>query len=283
MKVAVVGHVEYVEFAVVERVPRPGEIVHAEETWSEAAGGGSVAAVQLAKLAGGSSLFYTALGDEEIGHRAKTELEDRGVQVHCEFLKKPQRRAFTYLDSHGERTITTIHERYGPSGSHQLDWDDLDGADAVYFVSGDASALTAARKAKVLVATARSLDVLKETGVQLDALVHSSKDEGERYSAGQLDPEPKLVVGTAGKEGGTWEGVEGRTGSFHAASLPGPVADSYGAGDCFAAGLTFGLGWGLDVQEALELASRCGAASITGRGAYEAQLTADDLPRRAPR
>jgi ribokinase len=277
MKAAVVGHVEYVEFALVERVPEPGQIVHAEDTWSEAAGGGSVAAVQLAKLAGGSSLFFTALGDEELGHRAKQELENRGVEVHCEFKDKPQRRAFTYLDAKGERTITTIHERYGPSGSDDIAWDELDSTDAVYFVSGDAGALKAARRARVLVATARSLPVLKETGVQLDALVHSSVDEGERYSAGQLDPEPKLVVGTAGSEGGTWTAAEGRTGSFHAAELPGPVADAYGAGDSFAAGLTFALGSGFEVERALELASRCGASSITGRGAYAAQLGADDL------
>jgi ribokinase len=277
MKAAVVGHVEYVEFALVERVPEPGQIVHAEDTWSEAAGGGSVAAVQLAKLAGGSSLFFTALGDEELGHRAKQELENRGVEVHCEFKDKPQRRAFTYLDAKGERTITTIHERYGPSGSDDIAWDELDSTDAVYFVSGDAGALKAARRARVLVATARSLPVLKETGVQLDALVHSSVDEGERYSAGQLDPEPKLVVGTAGSEGGSWTAAEGRTGSFHAAKLPGPVADAYGAGDSFAAGLTFALGSGFEVERALELASRCGASSITGRGAYAAQLGADDL------
>jgi len=282
MKAAVVGHVEYVEFASVEHVPQPGEIVHAEETWSEAAGGGSVASVQLAKLAG-ESLFYTALGDEELGHRAKQELEGRGVRVHCEFRDKPQRRAFTYLDSGGERTITTIHERYGPSGTDDLRWDELDGADCVYFVSGDAAALGQARRARVLVATARSLPVLKEAGVQLDALVHSSTDAGEPYSTGQLEPEPKLVVGTAGSEGGTWTAAEGRTGSFHAAPLPGPVADAYGAGDSFAAGLTFALGSGLEVKRALELASRCGAAAITGRGAFTGQLTADDLQLRAPR
>jgi ribokinase len=52
MRVAVVGHVEWVEFARVQELPRAGEIVHATETWAEAAGGGAVAAVQLAKLAG---------------------------------------------------------------------------------------------------------------------------------------------------------------------------------------------------------------------------------------
>jgi ribokinase len=282
MKVGVVGHVEYVEFARVDHVPRAGEIVHAEETWSEAAGGGAVAAVQLAKLAG-SSLFFTALGDDELGRRAKQELEGRGVSVHCELRDKPQRRAFTYIDSSGERTITTIHERYGPSGDDDLDWGDLDGADALYFVSGDAAALRAARRARVLVATARSLPVLKEAGVRLDALVHSSDDAGERYSAGQISPEPALVVGTAGSKGGTWTSAEGRTGSFSAAPLPGPVADTYGAGDSFAAGLTFALGSGMEVERALDLASRCGAASITGRGAYGGQLSANDLQPHAPR
>ena len=282
MKVAVVGHVEYVEFALVERVPRPGDIVHAEESWAEAAGGGAVAAVQLAKLVGGS-LFFTALGDDELGHRSKTELEERDVLVHCEFVGKPQRRAFTFIDSSGERTITTLGERYGPSGRHELEWDELDGADAVYFVSGDAQALRAARRARVLVATARSLPVLAESGVRLDALVHSSKDSGERYNAGQLDPEPKLVVATAGSDGGTWTAGEGRTGSYSAAPLPGPVKDTYGAGDSFAASLTFALGIGLEPERALELASRCAASTLTGRGAYGAQLGADDLNLGVPR
>ena len=42
MRLAVVGHVEWVEFARVETVPRPGEIAHAHETWEEPAGGGAV-------------------------------------------------------------------------------------------------------------------------------------------------------------------------------------------------------------------------------------------------
>jgi ribokinase len=276
MKVGVVGHVEYIEFALVERVPLQGEIIHAEDTFTAAAGGGGVAAVQLAKLAGASTI-YTALGDEDLGRRAKRELEEHGVHVEAAFRDKPQRRGFTYLDSGGERTITTIHERYGPSGGDPLAWNELDGFDSVYFVSGDAGALRAARRARVLVATARSLPVLREAGVPLDALVHSSKDAGERFSAGQLDPAPKLVVGTAGSEGGSWTGVEGRTGSFHAAPIPGPVVDSYGAGDSFAAGLTFALGKGLDVEHALALAARCGAANLTGRGPYEGQLTSADI------
>ena len=107
MNVAVVGHVEWVEFVRVEHVPAPGEIVHALETWEEAAGGGAVAAVQLANLNGSAQLF-TSLGDDELGRRARDELAARGVTVHATTAGEPQRRAYTYVDENGERTITVL-------------------------------------------------------------------------------------------------------------------------------------------------------------------------------
>ena len=55
MRVAVVGHMEWCEFAQVPHVPAPGEIVHASHTVQEPGGGGAVAAVQLMKLAGSAS------------------------------------------------------------------------------------------------------------------------------------------------------------------------------------------------------------------------------------
>ncbi len=50
------------------------------------------------------------------------------------------------------------------------------------------------------------------------------------------------------------------------------MADAYGCGDSFAAGLTFGLAEGKPLEDALELAARCGAACATGHGAYAGQL-----------
>jgi len=64
MRMAVVGHVEWIEFLRVQAVPRPGEIVGTSETWSEPAGGGGVAAVELARLAGGADLFCVLGGDD---------------------------------------------------------------------------------------------------------------------------------------------------------------------------------------------------------------------------
>jgi sugar/nucleoside kinase (ribokinase family) len=45
------------------------------------------------------------------------------------------------------------------------------------------------------------------------------------------------------------------------------MADAYGAGDCFAAGLAFALARGDDTQAALAFAAGRGAAAMTRRGA----------------
>ena len=270
MNVAVVGHVEWVEFARVDGMPRAGEIVHSLESWEEPAGGGAVAAVQLAQLNGSAHLF-TALGDDELGRRSRTELEERGVTVHSATVGEPQRRAFTHVDGGGERTITVIGQKLLPSGeSGDLPWEELARCDAVYFVSGDVAALHAARHARVLVATARELPTLRSGAEMLDALVGSARDPGEHVEPGALDPAPQYVVTTSGGLGG-WVNPGG---PFRAAPLPGPVSDAYGCGDCFAAGLTFALGAGRSMDEAVALGARCGAAVLTGRGAYEGQLAA---------
>jgi ribokinase len=268
VRIAVVGHVEWVEFVRVDHVPAPGEIVHATERWEEPAGGGAVAAVQLANLAGEAMLF-TALGDDLLGRRARSELEGRGVTIFAARPAEPQRRAVTFIDAAGERTITVLGDKLRPSGEDaDLPWEELARADAVYFVSGDLGALRQARRARTLVATSRELPTLHRGGVELDALVGSSEDAGEHYEAGSLDPPPRLLVTTSGGLGG-WTRPGG---PFRAAPIPGPVEDAYGCGDCFAAGLTYALGSGSTREEALELAARCGAAVLTGRGAYAGQL-----------
>jgi ribokinase len=273
MRVAVVGHVEWVEFARVPAVPLPGEIAHALETWEEPAGGGAVAAVQLARLAGSCSLF-TAFGADDLGRRSRSELSRLGVEVRAIPDAEPTRRAFTYVDDTGERTITVLGEKLRPrGGDSRLPWQELRGIDGVFFVSGDAEALQHCREARVLVATSRELPTLKEAGVQLDALVGSGEDEGEVYRPGDLDPAPHVAVTTAGGLGGWLQ----PGGPFRPSPLPGTVSDTYGAGDSFAAGLTFALARGDPVEEAVQLAARCGAAVMTGRGPYEAQLTAEDL------
>ena len=264
MRAAVVGHVEWLEFVPVDEIPRQGEIVHAEESWEEAAGGGSVATLQLSKLAD-SVDFFTALGNDQRADLARAELEARGITVHATRVEESQRHGFTYLDAAGERTITTIGRKLHPRGhDDSVPWHELARCDCVYFCAGDADALLNARRARVLVATARELTTLRQASVPLDALVSSAKDEAERYHPGQMDPEPRLVVTTSGKLGG-WAQPGG---PYNAAPLPPDPQDAYGAGDCFAAGLAFALAAGLEGLDALEFASRCGAGALGGRGVH---------------
>jgi ribokinase len=275
-RVAVVGHVEWIEFARVPRVPKPGEIVHCTEWWEDVGGGGGVAAVQIAKLAGGVE-FFTALGEDENARRSQERLEELGVTVYAAPRPGPQRRGFVHLDEDHERTITILGERIVPHGDDDLPWERLEGVDAVYFTGGDVGALEQSRRAHRLVATPRAYDTLKASKVNLDALVRSAKDPGEQQAEEGLDPAPDIVVSTAGKEGGEWVGEDRTTGKWKAAELPGPPRDSYGAGDSFAAGLTFGLGAGMSIDEALSVASRCGAHKLAGTAPFENQLTAADL------
>ena len=162
----------------------------------------------------------------------------------------------------------------------------------------------------MLVASPRALHALSH-GIPLDALVLSAEDKVEREEAHRAEQDAKLVVFTEGGHGGSYrerarpkrdrpakrgrdendardEGnardaddgrdeSEDREGHWPAAKLPGEPRDSYGCGDSFAAGLTYGLGAGLAVPDALALAARCGAVCLTGRGPYQRQLSAHDL------
>ena len=251
------------QFARVERVPAPGDIVQASDAWEEAAGGGGVSVVQLARAAGAAT-FYTALGDDEYGRRAYEHLTSLGVRVEAVFRPEPQRRGFTFVDVDGERTITLIGAKARPRRAEPLPWDELAGYDAVYFCGGDPDALRAARAARVLVATARELPTLMAAGAVLDALVASARDPSERY-AGELQPEPRLIARTEGAAGGSYEPGGGR---WSPGPPPGPVRDAYGAGDSFAAGLAFALGEGRPHEEALGVAAKWGAAALTRRGAH---------------
>ena len=261
MRCAVVGHVEWVEFAPVERMPEAGQIAHAGPTWQEAGGGGAVMARQLARLAGRCE-FFTALGDDELGHRFERRLAELGVDVHVQRFGVT-RRGWVHVDARGERTITTLGEKLLPRGPLPLH-----GYDAVFFVSGDVAALQSARAARFLAATARELPTLQAAGVRLDLLTGSGRDPGERFDDA-LDV--GVTVRTEGGAGGTANGVH-----YDAAPLPGPIVDTYGAGDSFSAALCFALARGDALPAALALAARAGAAVVTGAGPYTSQLASDE-------
>jgi ribokinase len=266
VRVAVVGHLEWVEFLRVDRVPASGDIVHGVPVLEVPAGGGAVAAVQLARW-GAETAFFTAFGSDLLGQRARDELTARGLQVHAAVRAERQRRALTLIDAQRDRTIIVYGDRLVPHGADPLPWDELASCDAVYITGGDAAALRHARRARVVVATSRILPALRESGIELDALVGSTSDPSERYAPGDLPVTPRLVVRTEGARGGTFALAGGEP--LRYAAVPTPVTgDTYGAGDTFAAGLTFELGAGRTPAEAVVRAAGRAAEVVTFHGPY---------------
>lgn len=261
--VAVIGHFEWVTHTRGE-VPAPGQIRHLDESFEQPAGGGAVTAAQMARL-GATCRFFTAVGQDAAGADGLERLEMVGVDVHAATRSQPHPRALAIVDRSGERTILVTGGRVAPNLDDPLPWDDLAACDGVYFIGDDPRTLIAARAARHLVVSARRLDVLIASGVAADVIVGSAADPDEAVVNRDLPVMPRAIVLTEGERGGRI--VVGDTEiRFAAVAPPGQVLDTYGAGDCFAAGLTVGLATGLDLAEAAALGATCGADALTWRG-----------------
>ncbi len=267
-RVAVVGHVEWLTHAL-GSFPGPGEITRLDEPLREPAGGGAVAASQVAKL-GAETLFFTALGGDEAGERTRAELEAIGVQVFAQRRETPQTRAVATVDAAGDRAIAVIGPPTDPRADDPLPWDRLAACDAVYFTGHDPETLRRARAARAVVVTARRRPALEASGVRADVVVASADDPAE--DAEGLPVPPGAVVLTEGARGGRYRVGDGPERRWQPATPSGPVVDTYGSGDSFAAGMTVGIARGRQLADAIALGARCGAASLTGRGGLRAQL-----------
>ena len=261
-RVAVIGHVEWVQFVRLGAYPPRGGLAQGDSLGEHAAGGAVIAATVLARL-GADVEFFCALGDDERGRQSQAQLRASGIIVHAARREAPSRFVFTQLDAGGERTIVTVGERLQPAGADPLPWERLAAIDGVYFTAGDQHALEHARAARSLVITPRAGD--HAGGLRavptVDATVFSADDDDERHWAKDWEPHSRLMVATEGGAGGRWWGQQ--AGRWSAAALPGPIADSYGCGDSFAAGVTFGLAARQSIAEATAVGARCGAQMLT--------------------
>ena len=199
VRLAVIGHVEWVTFARAPFVPAAGEIVHLEDPFSQPAGGGAVTAVALARM-GAEVTFYTALGNDG---RSRPVLEEHGVRVEAAMRDRPQTEVLALLDPAGERTLYVIGENDAPLAGDPLPWAEIAEMDGCYFTGYDPETVRLGRQARVLVVTARRFDALVESGVRVDALVGSGRDRGERFDLDRLAERPGHVIVTDGAHGGS--------------------------------------------------------------------------------
>ena len=277
LRIGVIGHVEHITLGRIAALPRAGDIVHVQAPRVLAGGGGGIAFFQLARGPAELHLF-TALGDDDGARVVERAIAATGAAIHTVRRAAPHTRDVVMIDPGGERTIVVVGEPLHPRADDPLPWELLDGLDAVYFTAQDPALLARARRARVLVATARRRACIAAASIELDAIVGSNADPRERAARADFAVPPRALVMTEGSRGGT---VETAAGVARFAASPVQVTGgTYGAGDSFAGALTYYLAAGLDAAEATELAAHHGAAVVGSLDPLAAQRPLPALPAR---
>lgn len=270
LKLAVIGHVEHITIGRVEALPLAGEIAHLTRPRVFPGGGGGVAFYQLLN-SDAEVLLYTAIGDDDAGRFVEAHLATTKARVFAARRSSGHTRDVVMVTPGGQRTIIVVGEPLHPKRTDPLPWDELGSCDAVYFTAQDPDALRAARAARVLVVTARRRAALIESGVTPDVVVGSLGDPRERSTLADYPKPPRALVLTDGARGGQ---IETAAGIAHFAPAPPPdqIVGSYGAGDSFAAALTYALAHDKSPLEAAGYAARYGAAVLAGLIPLDVQL-----------
>lgn len=266
LKLAVIGHVEWVTFLKVDQLPLAGQISHAKDSFVEAAGGAAVAAVQMARLINGPVDLITSLGKDTYGEKCYERLTELGLNVKAAWREKPTRKGISFISKDGERTITVIGERLQPIASDNLPWGDMNKYDGIFLTATDKEGIRFAREAKFLSATPRiGESTLKNSKVKLNALIGSGLDLGEKINHKELIPKPDIYIETRGKLGGT---IFPNNQHYKSITPTSKEIDTYGCGDSFAGGVTAALSANLNLNQAIEIGAYCGAECSTHYGPY---------------
>jgi ribokinase len=269
MKIAVIGHAEHVTIARVPVLPMPGDIAHLDDPEVIAGGGGAIAFYQLVK-SDAEVHFFTAIGVDDAALHVYNEIANTGAIIHAALRMESHTRDLVLVTPDGERTIMVVGRPLHPRVDDILSWDLLAACDACYFTGEDAETLKRGRDAKLLAVTARRKHVLDAAGVRADVVIGSARDPRERSRLADYVVPPSVLVMTEGKHGGTIETADGII-RFDASRLSESVVNEYGAGDTFAAALTWYLSQGQSVESAASSAARHAASVLTAMNPVASQ------------
>ena len=266
LKLAVIGHVEWVTFLKVDQLPLAGEISHAKDCFEEAAGGAAVAAVQMARLINEPVDLITSLGKDTYGEKCYERLSKLGLNLKVAWREKPTRKGISLISKDGDRAITVIGERLQPIASDHLPWSEMKNYDGIFITATDKEGIRLASKAKFIAATPRTGETtLKDSKIKINALIGSGLDPGEKINFEELVPRPDIYIATEGKEGGK---VYPNKYKYNSIKPSSKEIDSYGCGDCFAGAVTTALSAKLNLDQAINIGAYCGAECSTHYGPY---------------
>jgi len=266
LKLAVIGHIEWVTFLKVDQLPLAGTISHAKDCFEEAAGGAAVAAVQMSRLINEPVDLLTSLGKDTIGEKCYESLNKLGLNLKVAWREKPTRKGISLISKDGERAITVIGERLQPIASDNLPWNDMQNYDGVFITATDKEGIRLASKARFVAATPRTgKTTLRDSKVKLNALIGSGLDPDEQINYEELLPKPDIYIATEGGSGGM---VYPRKYKYKSIKPSSKEIDTYGCGDCFAGAVTTALSAKLNLEQAINIGAYCGAECSTHYGPY---------------
>lgn len=256
------------------------------------AGGMIGTALSQAAALGVEAHVLSVVGEDDGGRFLRRELRRIGVRTRRLLLSPrcPTTVALVLVDARtAERRFVVPDRRRMEARAPALDLSPIDG-DSVLLLDGHfpGQALRAARRAREVGATV--IGDFHRPGPGCDRLLrwvhHPVVSEEFVHASGENDPRRALrslaercagsPVVTQGARGGIY--LEGRrVRRFRAHRVA--AVDSTGAGDVFHGALAAGLGLGLELSPALDLASRAGALACTALGGAGRLMTRDELRR----
>ena len=128
-----------------------------------------------------------------------------------------------------------------------------------------------AQSRRTFLKTAGAVTAVAATATAADVVVGSAHDPREASALANYPVAPRALVLTEGARGGTLETATGVE-RFAAPPPPALTGAAYGAGDSFAAALTWYLAAGLDLPTACARSGPHGAAVLRGLDPRSTQL-----------
>jgi ribokinase len=271
--IAVVGSVNLDLVASVSRLPRPGETLTGAELQYIPGGKGANQAVAAARL-GAEVRFVGAVGEDDFGRRAVSELRAAGVDLTgLQVVQAPTGIALILVDDGGENQIVVMpgaNHALAPAGVEvgapdalvcQLEIRD-DAIEAGLRRTPDAFfCLNAAPARAVPSAVLERADLIVANTLELEALGSS--------------PMGALFAVTLGADGALL--LENGEEVARAVAPSVDAVDGTAAGDAFTACLVVSLLEGRDREDALRRACAAGAIAASRRGAQPSLPTAAEV------
>lgn len=296
-KICVIGSMNLDIVIKIHKIPNEGENIYCESVNHYCGGKGQNQAIALSKL-GAEPLFYGCVGKDLYGETLVDNLRGFGVDTsHIIHKDKDTGKAFILLEANGDNRIIVE-----PGANEAISAVDIrrdvtamiEQSDLVLIqleISLEAISEIAAicrRRKKRLVIDAGPIRGCKMDRLSGAFCISPNQTELGALIGKPLNTEADLLNGARKLAASGAEHVLVKLGSKgclyvnaheakHFDAYPVKTVDTTGAGDSFMAGFCAGLMDGMNMEGAIDFASKCGAAAVTRMGAVRSMPSRDDL------